>query len=199
VRYSCSFEKVRSREGSTAGVGSSKTCVSGVDKTGAASGGPSDMIAGNTKKERRSYRERRIIWAKQKPSVVCAPGAQRFHHRPRKVAGGGQPSITILSHLPPRPQLHRLHIRHGSQQRPLSLGVRPPPAPPHLANPLTCSDNRALNDFGGAFCMGAIGGSLWHGIKGFRNSPYVKSDSQPSHTTGHIPLTLYPTAMEREG
>lgn len=30
----------------------------------------------------------------------------------------------------------------------------------------------ALSDFGGAFCMGAIGGSLWHGIKGFRNSPY---------------------------
>lgn len=29
-----------------------------------------------------------------------------------------------------------------------------------------------LSDFGGAFCMGAIGGSLWHGIKGFRNSPY---------------------------
>ena len=30
----------------------------------------------------------------------------------------------------------------------------------------------ALNDFGGAFCMGGIGGALWHGIKGFRNSPY---------------------------
>lgn len=30
----------------------------------------------------------------------------------------------------------------------------------------------ALSDFGGAFCMGAIGGSVWHGIKGFRNSPY---------------------------
>ncbi|KAK1764104.1 Tim17/Tim22/Tim23/Pmp24 family-domain-containing protein [Phialemonium atrogriseum] len=29
-----------------------------------------------------------------------------------------------------------------------------------------------LNDFGGAFCMGAIGGSVWHGIKGFRNSPH---------------------------
>ncbi|EQB43983.1 Mitochondrial import inner membrane translocase subunit tim17 [Colletotrichum siamense] len=29
-----------------------------------------------------------------------------------------------------------------------------------------------LNDFGGAFAMGAIGGTLWHGIKGFRNSPY---------------------------
>lgn len=30
----------------------------------------------------------------------------------------------------------------------------------------------ALSDFGGAFCMGAIGGSVWHGIKGYRNSPY---------------------------
>ncbi|GMG29082.1 unnamed protein product [Ambrosiozyma monospora] len=29
-----------------------------------------------------------------------------------------------------------------------------------------------LNDFGGAFSMGAIGGCLWHGVKGFRNSPY---------------------------
>nr|POE64920.1 putative serine/threonine-protein kinase iksa [Quercus suber] len=30
----------------------------------------------------------------------------------------------------------------------------------------------ALSDFGGAFCMGAIGGAIWHGVKGFRNSPY---------------------------
>ncbi|KAK5045768.1 translocase of the inner membrane [Exophiala bonariae] len=30
----------------------------------------------------------------------------------------------------------------------------------------------ALSDFGGAFSMGALGGTLWHGIKGFRNSPY---------------------------
>ncbi|CCG81347.1 Protein mannosyltransferase 1 [Taphrina deformans PYCC 5710] len=28
-----------------------------------------------------------------------------------------------------------------------------------------------LNDFGGAFAMGAIGGSIWHSIKGYRNSP----------------------------
>lgn len=28
-----------------------------------------------------------------------------------------------------------------------------------------------ISDFGGAFAMGAIGGTLWHGIKGFRNSP----------------------------
>ncbi|OQO03884.1 Mitochondrial import inner membrane translocase subunit tim17 [Cryoendolithus antarcticus] len=30
----------------------------------------------------------------------------------------------------------------------------------------------ALSDFGGAFCMGAIGGAVWHGVKGYRNSPY---------------------------
>ncbi|KAI0439816.1 mitochondrial import inner membrane translocase, subunit Tim17/22 [Xylaria telfairii] len=29
-----------------------------------------------------------------------------------------------------------------------------------------------LNDFGGAFAMGAVGGTIWHGVKGFRNSPY---------------------------
>ncbi|KIM83225.1 hypothetical protein PILCRDRAFT_819462 [Piloderma croceum F 1598] len=28
-----------------------------------------------------------------------------------------------------------------------------------------------LSDFGGAFSMGAIGGGVWHGIKGARNSP----------------------------
>lgn len=28
-----------------------------------------------------------------------------------------------------------------------------------------------LNDFGGAFAMGALGGTIWHGIKGARNSP----------------------------
>lgn len=31
-----------------------------------------------------------------------------------------------------------------------------------------------LNDFGGAFAMGAIGGGIWHGIKGARNSPKVR-------------------------
>ncbi|PWN45894.1 putative TIM17-mitochondrial inner membrane import translocase subunit [Ceraceosorus guamensis] len=30
-----------------------------------------------------------------------------------------------------------------------------------------------LNDFGGAFAMGAVGGTIWHGIKGSRNSPRV--------------------------
>jgi hypothetical protein len=31
-----------------------------------------------------------------------------------------------------------------------------------------------LNDFGGAFAMGAVGGGIWHGIKGARNSPRVR-------------------------
>jgi hypothetical protein len=34
-----------------------------------------------------------------------------------------------------------------------------------------------LNDFGGAFAMGAIGGGIWHGIKGARNSPRVSECS----------------------
>lgn len=40
-----------------------------------------------------------------------------------------------------------------------------------------------LNDFGGAFSMGAIGGGIWHGIKGARNSPRVcfKSASLAAH------------------
>ena len=31
-----------------------------------------------------------------------------------------------------------------------------------------------LSDFGGAFAMGTIGGGIWHGIKGARNSPRVR-------------------------
>eukprot|EP00123_Amoebidium_parasiticum_P022074 comp7913_c0_seq1/m.3475 comp7913_c0_seq1/g.3475 ORF comp7913_c0_seq1/g.3475 comp7913_c0_seq1/m.3475 type:complete len:159 (-) comp7913_c0_seq1:579-1055(-) len=30
---------------------------------------------------------------------------------------------------------------------------------------------RILDDFGGAFAMGAIGGSVWHMVKGYKNSP----------------------------
>lgn len=32
---------------------------------------------------------------------------------------------------------------------------------------------RIVDDCGGAFSMGAIGGSVFHGIKGFRNAPSV--------------------------
>jgi len=34
-----------------------------------------------------------------------------------------------------------------------------------------------LNDFGGAFSMGAVGGGIWYGIKGARNSPRVSMAS----------------------
>ena len=30
---------------------------------------------------------------------------------------------------------------------------------------------RILDDIGGAFAMGAVGGSIWHSVKGFRNAP----------------------------
>eukprot|EP00124_Ichthyophonus_hoferi_P001077 Ihof_evm17s49 gene=Ihof_evmTU17s49 len=30
---------------------------------------------------------------------------------------------------------------------------------------------RILDDFGGAFAMGAIGGAIWHAGKGYKNSP----------------------------
>lgn len=30
---------------------------------------------------------------------------------------------------------------------------------------------RIIDDFGGAFAMGAIGGGIWHGVKGYKNSP----------------------------
>ena len=30
---------------------------------------------------------------------------------------------------------------------------------------------RILDDIGGAFAMGAVGGDIWHSVKGFRNAP----------------------------
>ena len=30
---------------------------------------------------------------------------------------------------------------------------------------------RILDDIGGAFAMGAVGGGIWHSVKGFRNAP----------------------------
>lgn len=38
---------------------------------------------------------------------------------------------------------------------------------------IICSPWRILEDAGGAFAMGAIGGTLWHSIKGYKNSPKV--------------------------
>lgn len=38
----------------------------------------------------------------------------------------------------------------------------------HTRDP--CPEN-IVNDVGIGFCMGSIGGTLWHGFKGYRNSP----------------------------
>ena len=36
--------------------------------------------------------------------------------------------------------------------------------------PAPCPD-RIIDDMGSAFCMGAIGGGVWHSFKGLKNSP----------------------------
>jgi hypothetical protein len=38
-------------------------------------------------------------------------------------------------------------------------------------SPCTCFPCRILDDIGGAFGMGAVGGGAWHLFKGMRNSP----------------------------
>ena len=43
-----------------------------------------------------------------------------------------------------------------------------------LSGLLSASPWVVLSDFGAAFAMGAVGGGLWHGIKGARNSPRVR-------------------------
>jgi hypothetical protein len=47
-----------------------------------------------------------------------------------------------------------------------------------------------LNDFGGAFSMGAVGGGIWYGIKGARNSPRVR-------LTAFSSLSLLSPALHR--
>ena len=44
-----------------------------------------------------------------------------------------------------------------------------------------------LSDFGSAFAMGAVGGTIWHGIKGARNSPRV---CLPNVTTSETILLI---------
>lgn len=43
----------------------------------------------------------------------------------------------------------------------------------YVVSPFFYSPWVILNDFGGAFSMGAVGGGIWYGIKGARNSPRV--------------------------
>ena len=46
-----------------------------------------------------------------------------------------------------------------------------------------CSPWRIVDDCGGAFALGAIGGTFFHSIKGFRHAPSVRTSrlkSRPS-------------------
>lgn len=62
-----------------------------------------------------------------------------------------------------------------------------------------CPD-RILDDIGGAFAMGAVGGGAWHLVKGFKNSPpgfrfkgalEVSSDGTTTHCDrSHIIVLL---------
>jgi mitochondrial import inner membrane translocase subunit TIM17 len=56
-----------------------------------------------------------------------------------------------------------------------------------------------LSDFGGAFSMGAIGGGVWHGIKGARNSPRVRLwlDCIGSRLLTRIVIIVNPPQGER--
>lgn len=45
---------------------------------------------------------------------------------------------------------------------------------PLADGPVISSPWVILSDFGGAFSMGAVGGGIWYGIKGARNSPRVR-------------------------
>jgi hypothetical protein len=71
-------------------------------------------------------------------------------------AAGSELSRFTLWHTPTTPAIHGASFR---------------PVWPSLT---LCSPWVVLNDFGGAFSMGAVGGGIWYGIKGARNSPRVR-------------------------
>lgn len=61
-----------------------------------------------------------------------------------------------------------------------------------------------LNDFGGAFAMGTIGGSIWHGIKGARNSVKVskrdkEKDQRRFRSDQYLPPTLLRFRLSEKG
>lgn len=54
---------------------------------------------------------------------------------------------------------------------PSLVALESKPFSAHLLLLKTTYDPCVSKDCGGAFAMGAIGGAIWHGFKGFRNSP----------------------------
>jgi hypothetical protein len=86
--------------------------------------------------------------------LALTPRAAAAHYTP-------QPSPATPSHHVPRRPHPRPMVRTPSLTLPSPVEADPSPWV-------------ILNDFGGAFSMGAIGGGIWHGIKGARNSPKVR-------------------------
>ena len=99
--------------------------------------------------------------------------------RDQGVSSGVSKRVTLASVRAP--------LRFASAR--FSLSVAPCEAPLKATTPATHGASNSfvlleayllrspwvvLNDFGGAFAMGAVGGAIWHGIKGARNSPRVR-------------------------
>jgi len=73
-------------------------------------------------------------------------------------------------------------------------------------NVVRCSPWRIVDDCGGAFAMGAIGGSVFHSIKGFRNAPSVSNmfvnfthfTTTSSTALFHLLMTVFFNVIQRE-
>lgn len=62
-------------------------------------------------------------------------------------------------------------------------------------NPELISPYVIFSDLGASFAMGAIGGGVWYGIKGAKNSPRV---SHPQQSGQDIPDPHPPTPCKKE-
>ena len=106
-------------------------------------------------------------------------GSDRRSDAPPEAAAPPRATAIAITRPVPSSALSRLrpliHLLHHVPRRSLSRSMVPHSPPIHLLTAdLSHSPYVILNDFGGAFAMGAIGGGIWHGIKGARNSPRVR-------------------------
>ncbi|UQC85532.1 uncharacterized protein CLUP02_11030 [Colletotrichum lupini] len=131
------------------------------DPTGQSEQATCDKITNQTKKSAVGeiiHDTRRILTRRSHPSITKIASRTWFftthvNHHP------ANPRRTVAS------QSSKLHANHHTTSRPhIKLFTMD-----HTRDPCPWV---ILNDFGGAFAMGAIGGTVWHGIKGYRNSPY---------------------------
>ena len=105
--------------------------------------------------------------------------AQHVHFQPTKSFVPFQSRSQV--HLQPTPNLYFLSFKRLCTAMSQADHSRDPwqVIVSSLEHLLTCSTQNSpwviLNDFGGAFSMGAVGGGIWYGIKGARNSPRVST------------------------